>query len=274
MKPAPFKYLRAASLDEALGALAEGGDDARVLSGGQSLLPLMAHRRTQPAVLVDINRIDALDSLATSQGEWRIGALVRHAAFEPASFGVLSRAAAHIGNTEVRNRGTFCGSLAHADAAAEWPLLAVALGGRVMLRSARGTREVAAETFFAGPFATVRAADELVCAAILPHPMGFAFFDEISPRFAAPALASIALTATASQLRLVVGGVTDKPTVLGATAAVVRSGAEVGEIAQTLREEMAGRIVTADPGYRLRLVEALLGRAVARYRREGQDDLR
>ena len=272
MKPAPFRYLRPASLEEALDALATNGDDARVLAGGQSLVPLLAHRKAKPAVLVDINRAEALDGLTIEEGAWRVGALVRHTALETGGLGVLSRAAVHIGNGEVRNRGTFCGSLAHADPAAEWPLLAVALGGRVLLRSARGQREVPAETFFVGPFATVRAADELISAAVLPHPAGFAFFDEISPSFAAPALASLALAATATGLRLAVSGMTGKPTVLGATAAAIENGADCGEIAETIREEMAGRVVTAEPAYRQRLVETLLGRALARYREAGTDE--
>lgn len=272
MKPAPFEYLRPASLEEALDALAQNGGDAQVLAGGQSLMPLMAHRRARPSVLVDINRVEALDSLISEQSELRIGALVRHVKLEARGLGVLSRAAVHIGNREVRNRGTFCGSLAHGDPTAEWPLLAVALGGRVVLRSTRGEREVTAETFFVGPFATVRSADELIYAAKLPHPAGFAFFDEISPCFAAPALANLALVATATGLCLAVGGMTDKPTVLTATAAEIENGAEFGEIAQSLRKELADKVVTADPKYRLRLAEIQLGRAVARYREEAAGD--
>src|SRR5690606_34658265 len=120
--------------------------------------------------------------------------------------------------------------------------------------------------------ATLRAADELVCAAVLPKPTGLAVFDEISPRFAAPALASLALVVTATGLRVAVGGVTGKPTLLAETAARIGNGAAFGEIAATMREEMSDKVVAADSQYHLHLVETLLGRAVARYRKEASDD--
>src|SRR5262249_29079730 len=174
VKPAPFAYHAPASLEEAvamLGALA--AEDGRILAGGQSLVPTMAFRLAKPGHLIDINGIAALDRLASDNGSLSIGACVRHAAFHrPVAAGplgaLLSDVVRHIAHYPIRLRGTFCGSLAHADPASEWCLVAAALGAEMTAMSARGTRGIPAADFFAGIMTTDLAEDELLAAARLP----------------------------------------------------------------------------------------------------------
>src|SRR5438552_2528940 len=141
MKPAPFSYHAPKTVDEAVRLLAQvAPDDGRVLAGGQSLVPIMAFRLARPAHLVDINGIEALRGLASAAGKLAIGACVRHAAFYPPSAEgplgkLLSTVVRHIGHHPIRTRGTFCGSLAHADPASEWCLVAVTLGAEMIARS-------------------------------------------------------------------------------------------------------------------------------------------
>ncbi len=174
MKPAAFRYHAPKTVDEAVALLAEfAPHDGRVLAGGQSLVPTMAFRLAKPAHLVDINGIEALDRLAVADGMLAIGACVRHAAFHrPVCEGPLGRLLAdvvrHIAHYPIRNRGTFCGSLAHADPASEWALVMAALDGEVSAKSARGERVIAARDFFAGIMTTALRDDELLVEARLP----------------------------------------------------------------------------------------------------------
>lgn len=177
VKPQSFEYVAARELDHAVATLAEHGEDAKVLAGGQSLVPLLALRLASPPVLVDINRAAGLDTVEVAPGWVSIGATVRHRAFErgeaaglvPGPLGaLLARVGRHIGHPPIRNRGTFVGSLAHGDPRAEWALLAVTLGARVVLVSAAGSRELAVEDFLGGPFAPDCRAEELLVRARLP----------------------------------------------------------------------------------------------------------
>src|SRR4051794_7013294 len=160
MKPAPFRHYAPATVDEAVALLAElAPEDGRVLAGGQSLVPTMAFRLARPAHLVDINGIEALGQVSTADGKLGIGACVRHAAFEqPVTGGplgaLLATVVRHIAHHPIRTRGTFCGSLAHADPASEWCLVAATLGAEMIAQSARGTRAIAAADFFAGIMTT------------------------------------------------------------------------------------------------------------------------
>jgi aerobic carbon-monoxide dehydrogenase medium subunit len=174
MKPAAFRYHAPKTVDEAVAILAEvAGEDGRVLAGGQSLVPTMAFRLAKPAHLVDINGVAALDRLTVADGKLVIGAGVRHAAFHrPVCDGplgaLLTDVVRHIAHYPIRNRGTFCGSLAHADPASEWCLALVALDGEVLAKSARGERVIAARDFFKGIMTTALADDELLVEARLP----------------------------------------------------------------------------------------------------------
>jgi aerobic carbon-monoxide dehydrogenase medium subunit len=174
MKPAAFRYHAPKTVDEAVALLAEvAPEDGRVLAGGQSLVPTMAFRLAKPGHLVDINGVSALNRLKVTDGKLVIGACVRHAAFHrPVCDGplgtLLSDVVRHIAHYPIRNRGTFCGSLANADPASEWALVLSALDGEVLAKSARGERVIAARAFFKGVMTTALRDDELLVEARLP----------------------------------------------------------------------------------------------------------
>jgi carbon-monoxide dehydrogenase medium subunit len=174
MKPAPFSYHAPKTIEDAVTALAQlAGDDGRILAGGQSLVPTMAFRLARPSHLIDINGVAGLDILAVENGMLRIGACVRHAAFQkPACEGPLGKLLAfvvhHIAHYPIRTRGTFCGSLAHADPASEWCLVAATLGAEIHARSTRATRTIAADDFLQGLMSTSLEDDELLIEARLP----------------------------------------------------------------------------------------------------------
>src|SRR3954464_13691899 len=174
MKPAPFRYYAPTTIEAAGATLAEvAPDDGRILAGGQSLVPIMAFRLARPAHLVDINGITALAELKTADNKLSIGACVRHAAFyqpvaeEPVGR-LLTTVVHHIGHHPIRTRGTFCGSLAHADPASEWCLVAATLDAELIAQSKRGTRSIAAKDFFAGIMTTALEEDELLTEVRLP----------------------------------------------------------------------------------------------------------
>lgn len=202
MKPAPFDYLSPSTVAETLALLSEHGDDAKVLAGGQSLVPMLNFRLARPEILVDINRVRELAGIAVDAGTLRIGAMTRHRALEthPAAaegaWGLLHDAIGHVGHVHIRTRGTVGGSLAHADPAAELPAAVSALGATLVVRSADGSREVAPEDFFEGFFTTSLEADELLTDIHIPAwPAGSrASFVEVSRRrgdFAQVAVAAV-----------------------------------------------------------------------------------
>jgi carbon-monoxide dehydrogenase medium subunit len=174
MKPAPFSYHAPTSVDEAVALLAQWGpQDGRVLAGGQSLIPTMAFRVARPAHLIDINGIAELGRITVGGGVLSIGACVRHAVFEsdvvPGPTGALLRKVVrNIAHHPIRTRGTFGGSIAHADPASEWCCVMAALDGIVILRSRRGVRHLRADAFYQGVMATALEEDELLVAAELP----------------------------------------------------------------------------------------------------------
>ncbi len=207
MKSAPFLYHRPTSLGEALDLLAEHGDEAKVLAGGQSLIPLMAMRLAQPAVLVDIGRIP---ELRRREG-LTVGATVTNAELEGEGGGlppVIAAALPHIGHFQIRNRGTLGGSLAHLDPAGEWPALALLLQVRLTLVSRRGgERQLAVEEFMRGPLQPAIEPDELLTAITFPadQPAGSPFgFAEVARRPGDFALAGAACILRGGQPRVVV----------------------------------------------------------------------
>ena len=218
MKPAPFDYIRAESLDEALAALREHGSDARVLAGGQSLLPMLNMRLAKPAVVIDVMRIEALSRPVREKS-----ALVAPAALRQADMlsrdglagevPLLAAALPWVGHVQTRARGTLCGSVAHADPSAEIPLCLVALKGSIRLRSAKRRRTVPAEDFFIGMMLTDKGDDELIEAVTFPTAMpgaGYAFA-EVGRRHGDFAIAACAAVVDDGQKRLAVGGVGDRP---------------------------------------------------------------
>lgn len=175
MKPAPFEYFSPTTEEEALALLAEYGYEAKVLAGGQSLIPMMNFRLAQPSVLVDINRINELAFINGNQdgGGLRIGAMARHRSVEHNELvaeraPLISEAMQHVATVQVRTRGTFGGSLAHADPSAELTAVSVALEGSMLLRSQRGERWVPANEFFLGLFTSVLEPDELLVEVKFP----------------------------------------------------------------------------------------------------------
>lgn len=218
MKPAPFDYLRADSLDESLAALAEHGAEARIIAGGQSLLPMLNMRLAKPAQLIDIMGVAALAEVRREGETIIVPAGVRQAALlqrpglaseQP----LLAAALPWLGHYQTRARGTVCGSAAHADPSAEIPLCLVALDGEIRLRSRRKRRVLKAADFFAGMMVTQKADDELIEAVAFPVARpgtGYAF-NEVARRHGDFAIVGCAAVVDAQQIHLAVAGVADKP---------------------------------------------------------------
>ena len=260
MKPAPFAYARPTSLEEALPLLAE--PDAKVLAGGQSLVPALNMRILRPSLVIDVNRIPELDDVAETADSLGVGTTVRQADRRLLTHPALAAVLPHVGHTVTRNRGTVCGSLAHADAAAELPLALVAVGGSVVAASVRGRREIPADELFVGPYTTTLAPDELLVEAKWPLPPdgeGFAF-EELAQRGGDFALCMAAARVRGAELRVVVGAVTPRPTVLDVDPD------RPGESAADQVEPWGS--MHASPAYLKQLVRVLVDRAVARAREE------
>ncbi len=204
MKPAPFKYYAPNTVEAALARLAQHGYDAKVLAGGQSLIPTMNFRLAQPAILIDLNPIESLNYIEpTGDGGLCIGAMTRHAQVERSSLiaeraPLLHETMPHIAHPQIRNRGTIGGSLAHADPAAELPAVSLVLNGRFTLRSAKGQRQLAAKDFFLGLFTTALEPDELLIEIALPpmSPRSGWAFAETARRHGDFALAGVAALVT------------------------------------------------------------------------------
>jgi carbon-monoxide dehydrogenase medium subunit len=174
MFSAQFAYERPASLEEALEVLAEHGDEAKVMSGGQSLIPLLKLRLASPGVVVDIGRVPGLAGIVPWDGGLAIGARARHVDMERGAsrFGILPEAARQISDPLIRNAGTVGGSICHADPSGDWGAVMLALNAEFVVRSRRGERTIPAATFFDGPFTTVLEADEILTEIRVPAPAG------------------------------------------------------------------------------------------------------
>jgi 2-furoyl-CoA dehydrogenase FAD binding subunit len=216
MKPAAFDYVRAEHLDEALDVLGREGGDARIIAGGQSLMPMLNMRLAKPKTLIDIMRLGELSRIERKGGAVTVGAGVRQAALlDWPEIGQSLRLAAlalpWTGHVQTRSRGTVCGSIAHADPSAELPLVLRTLGGEVHLRNAKRRRRVTAADFFAGMMATARAEDELIEAVSFPADQTRCAFREVARRHGDFAIVACAAVATGDGVRLAVGGVADMP---------------------------------------------------------------
>lgn len=223
MKAPRFAYARPASLAEALALLAEHKGDARVLAGGQSLVPMMNFRVAAPKVLVDINRIAALTGIKVSKNHLRIGALTRQADLERSAdiarhLPLIAAAMPHVAHPAIRNRGTFGGSCALADPAAELPACALALGAMFVIAGKKGERRIAAGDFFKGLYATALKTGELLVAAEFPLPKpGYAFaFGELARRHGDYAMVGVAAHGSTqggkfTDMRVVFFGIADRP---------------------------------------------------------------
>jgi len=224
VKAPRFSYVRAESLAQVLGLLAEHGDDARILAGGQSLVPVLNMRLSQPKLLIDINRIAALKGIAVQGDVVRIGALTRHVEVMNSQIvarrlPLIAEAMPHVAHVAVRNRGTFGGSIALADPSAEMPACILALGASLVVESTRGRRVIAADDFFLGLYETAREPDELLVEVLIPaqKPDHVSVFMELSRRHGDFAIAGLACYARfheqmVQEARLVYFGSETKPT--------------------------------------------------------------
>lgn len=281
MKPALFTYHSPATVDAMLALLAEFGDDGKVIAGGQSLVPTMNFRLARPGHLFDLNGATELDFLRAEGGELRIGALTRHAAFHrPVVDGPLGRLLAevahHIGHYPIRQRGTFCGSVAHADPASEWCVVAATLEADIVARSRAGERVIKASEYFLGTFSTRLRPDELLTEIRLPllddswH-AGFYEFSRRAGDFAiSMTLAALRIeSGKVVDARLGVGGVEDRPRrIAEAEAALVGAAPDAAAFSQAA--DIVSRMVNpmndphATAAYRRDLVRATTLRALQR----------
>jgi len=279
MKPPPFDYIVAIDRDTALATLARAGGDAKILAGGQSLMPMLNFRLLRPSILVDINRIPDLGFIEETPDSIRIGALTRHFQLETSPiiaqhFPVFSYAVAHVGHLAIRNRGTIGGSLSHADPAAELPMMAVLLDARLRIVSATGSRTVAARDFFLDTMTVDLDGTELLTEIVLPKlPVRTGWgFEEIVRRHGDFAIAAVAATLTLSgseivQARIALTGVA--PTTLrAAEAESLLVGREFDEnlsrrAIEAVREAISPETdLHASAGYRRHLAGVLTGRAL------------
>ena len=282
MKPSVFEYHSPETTEEALGLLGELGADAKVLAGGQSLMPLLNLRLTAPGHLIDINRIPELRESARTNGTLRLGALTRHQDLDRRAdiadcCPLLREAAAYIGHPQIRTRGTLGGSLAHADPSAELPAVAVALDAAVVVRSMRGERRVNAADFFTYHLTTDLAEDELVVAVDFPvaGPRQGSAFGEVAARFGDFAMAGAAAVVrlgedgTVEDARIVCSSVAGTPKRVPEAEDVLRGQEAVGAVLGEVESAVARNLDPApqpkvSAGYKRRTAAVLARRAVER----------
>jgi carbon-monoxide dehydrogenase medium subunit len=288
MKPPAFDYVRPASSEEAIQALARAGGDGKVLAGGQSLMPMLNFRLLRPAVLVDINGIAGLDRIEADAGGLRIGALARHHKVETSPLirqhlPVVSAAMTHVAHLAIRNRGTIGGSLAHGDPAAELPLLCVLLGARLKIRGSGGHRTIEASEFQLGPLTTALEETELleeIAIPYLPPRTGWGF-EEVARRHGDFAIVAVGATVSleagrVSHARLAVTGVGAAPLRIVAAEKLIVGAHELDSaLLEAASQAVMGAIepgndLHASGDYRRHLAGALTRRAVrAAFERAG-----
>jgi carbon-monoxide dehydrogenase medium subunit len=290
MKPVAFDYVIADSIDMAVSSLADGGGDAKIIAGGQSLVPMLNFRLLRPSILVDINRIGDLTFIEDAGKNIRIGALTRHFQLETSPviarhLPVLTCAMTHVAHLAIRNRGTIGGSLAHADPAAELPMMALLLNAELHISSAKGKRTIAARDFFLDALTVDLVDGDIVTEIVLPKlpPKTGWGFEEVARRSGDFALAAVAATLTVSagaivQARIALTGV-------GSTAVRVAE-AEALLVGQALEPDLTGRVIDAvraaikpntdlhaSADYRRHLAGVLAGRTVsAAWRRANESN--
>ena len=280
MKPAAFDYVCVDSVAEAVSALAQAGDDAKIIAGGQSLVPMLNFRLLQPSVLVDINRIDALSFLEERGNSIQVGALTRHRHLQTdpliaRRLPVLHAAMGHVAHLAIRNRGSIGGSLSHADPAAELPMLAMLLDAELTVAGPSSTRTVRADEFFQGALTTDLAEDELVTEIELPLPPVQAGWDfqEVARRAGDFALVALAVTLTVSggvvaEARIALMGIGETPMRATDAEALLRGQAIDAAATGAAAEAVRGAIspasdLHASADYRRHLAGVLARRALS-----------
>ncbi len=281
MKAAPFEFVAPRSLEEATAMLTEHGDEAKVLAGGQSLVPMMAFRLATPGVLVDLNGITELEYVRDGGDVLEIGALARHSSVEHLAgleqrCPIVPDAVRMVGHVAIRNRGTVAGSLAHADPAAEWPALLVALDGAVEALGPAGSRTIDGASLFVSYFTTVLAPDEIVTRVRLPLPVGSRVgtaFVELSRRHGDFAIAGVAAIlrlaqdGTVEDARVVLMGVHAVPARATSAEAILRGTVPSDEVIAEASNAVDGHLepvsdVHASSEYRRHVAQVLTRRAL------------
>ena len=279
MKPAPFTYHRASSAEEAVALLAELGDEAKLIAGGQSLVAMMNFRLARPTALVDISRLGELRYVRQHDGQLRVGALALHRDLERltdpgvlAGFGMLPRAAGYIGHYAIRAAGTFGGSIAHADPAAEWCMAALLFDAEIVARGPSGERVIPAAGFFKGFLETELQPDEMIVEVRLPTARPGAAICEFARRHGDFAIAAVAAAVdlqggVCRDARVVLGGVAGTVCrAAGAEAMLAGSSAKADTIAAAAEAAAAGVNPPGDihgsAEYRRHLIRVLVGRAL------------
>ena len=281
MKPPPFRYVRAGSLEDALSVLASEGDEARLLAGGQSLIAMMNLRLVRPSALVDVNGVSELDYIRSDDATLTVGALTRLSAAEASqeiagACPLMSEAIGHIAHRPIRNRGTVGGNLSHADPSSELPAVALAIDAQMVVQKSGAVRRVAADDFFVGALTTSMAPDEALTAIEVPCTpaagQGWSFM-EVSPRKGDYALVGVAVTLSVDDdrctaCRVVYTGNGDRARrIPEAESAVV--GEAAGAAVFTAAGDAAGRHIEpnsdlhASEQYRRDIAAALTRRALA-----------
>jgi carbon-monoxide dehydrogenase medium subunit len=269
MIPAPFDYKRAGSASEAISIVSQYGDDAKFLAGGHSLLPLMKLRLAQPAVLVDIARVSDLSYIRDAGDHVAIGALTRHTELEHSSLlqqhvPLLSHAASHVGDPQVRHRGTLGGSIAHADPASDLPATTLALGATYVAQGPNGTREIAATDFYKGFLESALAADEMLTEIRVPKMDGAGWsFQKFNRRAQDWAIVGVAAWRKGSNAGVALVNMGSTPILASSVNQAISQGSSVEDAARLASNEAEPQDdMNASADYRRHLASVLVRRAL------------
>ncbi|MBL6629935.1 MAG: xanthine dehydrogenase family protein subunit M [Ilumatobacteraceae bacterium] len=270
MIPAAFDYVRASSAEEAIALLGQHGDEAKLLAGGHSLVPLMKLRLAQPSVLVDIGRVNDLSYVRDAGDHIAIGALTRHMDVENSPVlaehvPLLAHAASHVGDPQVRHRGTIGGSLAHADPASDLPATTLALGATYVAQGPNGTREIAAVDFYQGYLTSTLEADELLTEIRVPKMNGAGWsFQKFNRRAQDWAIVGVAAWRRGTESGVGLVNMGSVPVLAGAVSAAIASGADVADAAALAADDADPQAdLNASVEYRQHLARVLTGRALS-----------
>ncbi len=269
MIPAAFDYVRATSADEAIALVGEHGDEAKFLAGGHSLLPLMKLRLAQPAVLVDIGRLTELSYIRDAGDHIAIGALTRHRDVETSDVlaehaPLLRHAASHVGDPQVRHRGTIGGSIAHADPASDLPATTLALGATYVARAPGGTREVAAADFFQGFLESALAPDEMLTEIRVPKMAGAGWsFQKFTRRAQDWAIVGVAAWRRNGESAVALANMGSTPVLATSVSEALRAGASAEDAARAVVDDTDPQAdLNASVEYRRHLATVLVRRAL------------
>ncbi len=269
MIPAAFDYVRAESAEQAISLIGQYGDDAKFLAGGHSLLPLMKLRLAQPTVLVDIGRLTDLSYIHDRGDHIAIGALTRHMEVENSPVlaehvPLLAHAASHVGDPQVRHRGTIGGSIAHSDSASDLPATTLALGATYVVQGPNGTREIAAADFFQGFLTTAMGPDELLTEIKVPKMNGAGWsFQKFNRRAQDWAIVGVAAWRRGAESGVGLVNMGSTPILATSVAAAIASGASVADAAEQAAAEAEPQSdLNATPEYRVHLAKVLVRRAL------------